>query len=98
MTRVFGLILFFISCLLWCFVPLVPFLSFSIVTKASLVTSLIILAEFVWWLSFLLLGKDLIKIFKNSFYKIKDIKRIFPSNQKIKRKFLKVFYGNNSKS
>lgn len=81
MRKIIGYILFIISILLWCLVPLIPFLSLSIGIKASLATSLILFAEVVWWLSLLLIGKELILIIKTSFLKVKEMLKInFLSN------------------
>jgi hypothetical protein len=54
-----GLVLIAASCLLWAVVFVVPFLPFSLTSKATIITSLVIVSEVIFWLGILLAGKEL---------------------------------------
>jgi len=60
LRKLLGYVLLAISCLAWLTVPIIPFLSFSAVEKASWVGGIIIFAEIAWWLAMPLLGKEII--------------------------------------
>jgi uncharacterized SAM-binding protein YcdF (DUF218 family) len=54
-----GLVLIIASCLLWAAVFVVPFLNFPLTSKATIITSLVIVSEVIFWLGILLAGKEL---------------------------------------
>jgi hypothetical protein len=58
-----GIVFIVISFILWIFIPVVPFLSFSGTTKTVIVTILVIGGEVTFWIGALLAGKDIVKKF-----------------------------------
>jgi len=60
-----GIILFILSNLLWIAAAVIPFTSLSVYTKAVVISSALICAEVMFWVSVLLLGKEAVKKYKN---------------------------------
>jgi hypothetical protein len=54
-----GLILIVASCLLWAAIFVIPFLPFTLTSKATIITGLVIISEVIFWLGILLAGKEL---------------------------------------
>ncbi|WNB91261.1 transporter suffix domain-containing protein [Bacillus sp. NEB1478] len=63
MKKSLGIILIITSFILWGFILVVPFLSFSGTTKTVLVTILVIAGEITFWLGAIFAGKDIVKRF-----------------------------------
>lgn len=63
--RYLGLVLVVGSFLPWVAIPLiVPLLSLSLAQKAILVPVLLVVAEILWWLGVLLLGKEVVQRYR----------------------------------
>lgn len=59
MKKSIGWVLLLSACALWIAVIAIPFLSLSLGVKAALVTTCIIVAEILFWLGAILVGKNL---------------------------------------
>ncbi|MEA5621028.1 transporter suffix domain-containing protein [Cronbergia sp. UHCC 0137] len=63
-----GLVLIVISFLPWLVIAIiVPFLSISVTQKALLVPGLLVIAEIIFWLGILLVGKELAQKYRRYF-------------------------------
>lgn len=60
-----GIVLLILSSVLWLAPLLVPFTSLPAYTKAVMISSALICAEVMFWVSVLLLGKEAVKKYKN---------------------------------
>ncbi|NMC55958.1 MAG: transporter suffix domain-containing protein [Eubacteriaceae bacterium] len=60
-----GIVLLILSSVLWLTPLLVPFTSLSVYTKAVIISSTLICAEVMFWISVLLLGKEAVKKYRN---------------------------------
>jgi hypothetical protein len=54
-----GISLIVTSCLIWVAILFVPLLSTSVVQKATLAASLVVISEVLFWVGILLTGKEL---------------------------------------
>lgn len=57
MVKTLGYILFFLCCIAWLMILVIPWLGFSKAETAGIITGLIIFGEITFYLSILLLGK-----------------------------------------
>ncbi|MDR7071353.1 transporter suffix domain-containing protein [Fictibacillus barbaricus] len=69
MKKSLGILLIIASFILWGFILVVPFMSFSGTTKTVFVTILVITGEVTFWLGALLAGKDMVKRFIQNIWK-----------------------------
>lgn len=60
-----GVILIILSVGLWVAILLVPYLPFSTAVKLLISSSLIVLAEILFWVGGIILGKEVMKKYKN---------------------------------
>ncbi len=60
-----GIVLFILSNLLWIAATLVPFTSLTVYAKTIIISSALICAEVMFWVSVLLLGKEAVKKYRN---------------------------------
>jgi len=63
--KISGYIILAGSCILWCMIPIVPFLGLPVKKVALLTTILIIAGEITFYLSIFILGKSIIEKIKN---------------------------------
>lgn len=71
-----GLILIVASCLLWAAVLVVPLLPFTLTDKATIIASLVIVSEVIFWLGILLAGKELAHRYRRQLNPIEWWRRI----------------------
>jgi hypothetical protein len=72
MKKKIGIIFIILSFVLWIFIPIIPFLSFSAAIKTAIVSGLFIGGEVFFWLGALLAGKDIVKKFINKYLRKKE--------------------------
>jgi ABC-type transport system involved in cytochrome c biogenesis permease component len=72
MKKKTGIIFIILSFVLWIFIPIIPFLSFSAATKTGIVSGLFIGGEVFFWLGALLAGKDIVKKFIQKYWRKKE--------------------------
>ncbi|KZE68851.1 hypothetical protein AWM68_00830 [Fictibacillus phosphorivorans] len=72
MKKKIGIIFIVLSFVLWLFIPVIPFLSFSAGLKTAIVSGLFIGGEVSFWLGALLAGKDIVKKFIQKYWRKKD--------------------------
>jgi hypothetical protein len=60
-----AIVLVITACVLYCFIPAVPFLSVSTAHKAIIVTVLVILGEATFWIAVAIVGKQVVTKYKN---------------------------------
>ena len=76
-----GLFLILASCLLWAAVLVVPFLPLPLTSKATIITSLVITSEVIFWLGILLAGKELAHRYRRQLNPIKWWRRMTRKNR-----------------
>ena len=76
-----GLVLIIVSCLLWAAIFVVPFLQFTLANKATIITSLVITSEVIFWLGILLAGKELAHRYRRQLNPIEWWRRITRKNR-----------------
>jgi len=76
MIKITGYIIFSISMLIWALIFTIPFLGYSKIQIAGIMTGLIIAGEITFYLSIFLLGKTFYEKFKTKlkFWKTKEVK------------------------
>jgi ABC-type transport system involved in cytochrome c biogenesis permease component len=72
MKKKTGIIFIILSFVLWIFIPIIPFLSFSAAAKTGIVSGLFIGGEVFFWLGALLAGKDIAKKFIQKYWRKKE--------------------------
>lgn len=76
-----GLVLIVVSCLLWAAIFVIPFLPFTLTNKATIITSLVIISEVIFWLGILLAGKELAHRYRRQLNPIEWWRRITRKNR-----------------
>ncbi len=71
-----GLVLIVASCLLWAAVLVVPLLPVTLTSKATIIASLVIVSEVIFWLGILLAGKELAHRYRRQLNPIKWWRKI----------------------
>lgn len=61
------MILIILSFVLWAVIPIISFLSISAATKAGLITGDLILAEILFWLGAIFVGREVVQRYKQKF-------------------------------
>ena len=65
--KIIGYIILIISCISWGLIAIIPFLGFSKKEIAGLITILIIVGEITFYLSIIILGKNILNRIKGFF-------------------------------
>lgn len=74
MNKKLGLVLIIISFILWIFILVAPWLPISTALKAGIITIFIILGEIFFWGGTVLVGKDIVKKYKECLNPVKWFK------------------------
>lgn len=72
MRHIIGYILLVLSCMAWLVIFVLPFLGLSGVQITTATTALVIVAEVLFWLSVILLGKEVIRKIKRYCFRKKS--------------------------
>jgi len=67
MIRIVGYIILIISLILWCIILIIPWLDLTKSRIVGITATLIIVAEVLFYLSIIILGKSIINKLKNKF-------------------------------
>lgn len=60
-----GILFILLACMSWISIIVLPFLSFSLSMKATLIAGAVVLGEVFFWIGTILLGKEVISKYKS---------------------------------